>query len=97
MATKWDAEMRERFDKLDERLGTVETRLDSLGDKMDMQFEKLQDDINTLGEGYDQGLKGISRQLKEIGDRWDAKWWPHDLALNDHGKRITALEQRAPK
>lgn len=81
-------------DDMNERLVRVESKVDGLSDKFDIQFEKVREDIQKLGEGYEQGLKAISRQISDLDRRWAAKWSPHDLAIKDHGKRITALEQR---
>ena len=94
MAKTWDTKMQERFDSFEHKVERVEQKVESLSMKSDMQFEKLQADIQTLGEGYDEGLKGISRQIGDLARTWDAKWSPRDLALTDHGKRITALERR---
>ena len=60
---------------------------------MTVQFENVREDIQKLGEGYEQGLGTISRQISDMDQRWADKWSTHDLALVDHGKRITALEQ----
>jgi hypothetical protein len=69
-------------------------KVDAVAVKGDIQFEKVREDIQKLGEGYEQGLSAISRQISEMDRRWAEKWLPHDLAIADHGKRITALEQR---
>ncbi len=96
MAKTWDANMQERFDRLEHKVDRVEQKLDSLSTRMDMRFEKLHGDIHTLRQRQDEGLKGISRQIDDLARSWDAKWSTHDLALTDHGKRITALERRRP-
>ncbi len=63
-------------------------------DGLTIQFEKVRDDIKKLGEGYEDGMRRLSTEIKNINRRWAEKWSPHDLAIKDHGKRITALEQR---
>ena len=96
MAKTWDTKMQERFDRLEQKVDRVEQKLDSLSTRMDMWFEKLHADIHTLRQRQDEGLKGISRQIGDLARTWDAKWSTHDVALTDHGKRITALERRRP-
>ena len=91
-------------DNMNERLVRVEEKVDALADKVDeltvkfdgltVQFENVREDIQKLGEGYEQGLNAISRQISEMDRRWAEKWSTHDLAITDHGTRITALEQR---
>ncbi len=78
---------------MEERLARVETKVDALANANKIQFEQVREDIKKLGEGYEQGLKNISNQIKELNQSWAAKWWPHELALKDHARRITALEQ----
>ena len=79
-----------KADRLEETVDRLEEKLDGLG----IQFEQVRIDIKRLGESYDAGMKRISEEIKDLGRRWDAKWAPHDLAIRNHGTRITALEQR---
>jgi chromosome segregation ATPase len=90
-----------KVDALDKRVGVVEMKVDAVDKKVDelgnatkIRFEKIGEDLKKLGEGYEQGLKQIARQIKNLDAKWSEKWTPHDMALKDHGKRITALEQR---
>jgi predicted nucleic acid-binding Zn-ribbon protein len=61
---------------------------------LEIQFEKLREDIKKLRERNEQGFKQITRQIKALDATWSAKWTTHNIVLKDHGKRITALEQR---
>ena len=83
-----------KVDTLDRKVDAVDKRVDELANATKIQFEKVREDLKKLGEGYEQGLKQISRQIKDLDKKWSEKWTPHDMALKDHGKRITALEQR---
>ena len=86
----------DKVDALSDRVDTLSDRVDGLSDKFDgltIHFEKVREDIQKLGEGYEQGLNAISRQISDMDQRWAEKWSTHDLAITDHGKRITALEQ----
>ena len=84
----------DRVDGLSGRVDGLSDRVDALADKVDIRFEKVREDIQKLGEGYEQGLTAISRQISDMDRRWTEKWSTHDLAITDHGQRITALEQR---
>ena len=75
------------------RLKRIEEKLDGLG----VQFEEVRTDIKKLGESYDAGMRRISEEIKDLGRRWDAKGTLHDLAIRNHGTRITAIEQRRPR
>jgi len=94
---KFDA-VDKKFDALDKKVDAVDKkvdkRVDELANATKIQFEKVREDIKKLGEGYEQGLKQIARQIKSLGKEWSDKWTPHDMAIKDHGKRISALEQR---
>jgi gas vesicle protein len=81
-------------DDVIENLERIDKKFDELENANKIRFERLREDIKKLGEGYQQGLKQISRQIKDLDKKWSDKWTPHDMALKDHGKRITALEQR---
>ena len=83
-----------KVDTLDKRVNSLDKKVDEQGNATRIQFEKVREDIKKLGEGYEQGLKQIARQLTSLNAKWSEKWTPHDIALKDHGKRITALEQR---
>jgi len=83
-----------KVDALDKKVDALDKKVDEQGNGTKIQFEKVREDIKKLGEGYEQGLKQIARQIKSLGKEWSDKWTPHDMALKDHGKRITALEQR---
>jgi hypothetical protein len=74
----------------------LEPKLDELTNANKIEFERVREDIKKLGEGYEDGLRQISKQLQDLDARWAEKWTPHDLALKNHGKRITALEQQRP-
>ena len=83
-------------DGLSDRVDVLSHSVDALSRKFDgltVQFENVREDIQKLGEGYEQGLNAISIQISEMDRRWADKWSTHDLAVMDHGKRITALEQ----
>ena len=84
----------DRVDALSERVDALAGKVDALADKVEIRFERVQEDIQKLGEGYEEGLNAISRQISDLDRRWAEKWSPHDLAIKDHGQRITALEQR---
>jgi predicted nuclease with TOPRIM domain len=89
--------MNERLVRVEEKVDALSDKVDTLSDKFDgltIQFEKVRDDIKKLGEGYEDGMRRLSTEIKNINRRWSEKWSPHDLAIKDHGKRITALEQR---
>ena len=89
--------MNERLVRVEEKVDALSDKVDTLSDKFDgltIQFEKVRDDIKKLGEGYEDGMRRLSTEMKNINEQWAAKWSPHDLAIKDHGKRITALEQR---
>ena len=90
--TKVDA-VDKKVDAVDKRVDEVDKKVDALANATRIQFEQVREDIKKLGEGYEQGLKNISNQIKELDQSWAAKWWPHELALKDHAKRITVLEQ----
>ena len=103
MATSGD-NMNERLVRVEEKVDALADKVDELTvkfegltvkfDGLTVQFENVREDIQKLGEGYEQGLNAISRQISEMDRRWADKWSTHDLAITDHGKRITALEQR---
>ena len=76
---------------------SLEHKLDELKNANKIEFERVREDIKKLGEGYEDGLRQISKQLQDLDARWAEKWVPHDQALKNHGKRITALEQQAQK
>ena len=80
-----------------ERIESVEQKVDELTNATKIQFERVGEDIKKLGEGYEAGLKQISKQIDDLDARWAEKWTPHDLALRDHGKRITDVEQQQQK
>lgn len=84
----------QKVTKIDERVTNLDQKVDSHANQNKIQFEQIREDIKKLGDGYESGLKAISRQIKNLDRRWAEKWSTHDLALTDHGKRITALEQR---
>ncbi len=86
MATNWDSDMKERFDRLDTKVS-----------RLQIEVEKLRDDVKNLGELYEAGWRQIAREIRGISKNWDMKWSPHDLAIKDHGKRITVLERRVAK
>ena len=78
-------------------LERVELRLKKVESKVarvEQLLEKVGDDIKKLGEGYEDGLRRISAEVKDLNRQWTSKWSPHDLAIRNHGKRISALEQR---
>jgi hypothetical protein len=80
-----------------EKSGPIELRLkrvESKVDRVEQMLEKVGDDIKKLGEGYDDGMRRISDEIKDLNRQWKSKWSPHDLAIRNHGKRISALEQR---
>ena len=83
-----------RLERVEKKVDALDKKVDEQGNGTKIQFEKVREDIKKLGEGYEQGLKQIARQIKSLGKEWSDKWTPHDMALKDHGKRITALEQR---
>lgn len=56
-------------------------------------FEQLREDIKKLGEDCETGFRQLSKQIADLDARWTEKWTRHDLALRDHRKRITDLEQ----
>ena len=75
-------------------------KLKQLEEKMNgrgVQFEEVREDIKKLGEGYADGMRRISTEIKELNRQWVAKWSPHDLAIRNHAKRISVLEQRRPR
>lgn len=84
----------EKVDRLDERVERVEGKVDELDKSTKVEFEHVREDIQKLGEGYDAGLKSISRQIQALDKKWTAKWSTHDLALKNHARRISTLEQR---
>ena len=83
-----------KVDAVDGKVDAVDKRVDELANATKIQFERVREDLKKLGEGYEQGLKQIARQIKSLGKEWSDKWTPHDMAIKDHGKRISALEQR---
>jgi len=85
-----------KVDGLKARFDKLETKVDEFQNATKVQFEGIREDIKKLGEGYEQGLKEVSRQIKEVAQGWHDKWEPHDLALQDHGRRISALERGGP-
>jgi archaellum component FlaC len=94
----------DRLERVEDRLERVEVKVDDLDRKVEgldgkveglkIQFEQVREDIKKLGEGVDQGFKAIARQMRNLDRKWSDKWDTHDLALKDHGGRISALEQR---
>ena len=72
----------------------LEHKLDELKNANKIEFESIREGIKKLGEGYEDGLRQISKQLRDLDARWADKWTPHDLALKNHRKRITILEQQ---
>ncbi len=86
MATNWDSDMKERFDRLDTKVSGLQ-----------IEVEKLRDDVKNLGKLYEAGWRQIAREIRGISKNWDMKWSPHDLAIKDRGKRITVLERRVAK
>jgi hypothetical protein len=84
----------ESLERLEGKIDALDKKVDALGNAMKVQFEQVREDIKTLGEGYEQGLKQIARQISDLGAKWSDKWSLHDIALKNHGKRITALERR---
>ena len=87
----------QRLEKVEHGLDKVDQKVDDLATATKIRFEGVRDDIKKLGEGYEDGLRQISQQLRDLDTRWADKWTPHDLALQNHGKRITALEQQTQK
>jgi len=73
---------------------SLEHKLDELKNANKIEFERVREDIKKLGDGYEDGLRQISKQIQDLDERWAEKWTPHDLVLKNHGKRITALEQK---
>jgi predicted nuclease with TOPRIM domain len=88
------ARVETKLDQLDKKVERLETTVTDLGNATKTRFEDVREDIKKLGEGYEQGLKAIASQIAQVGRQWEDKWIPHDLAIKDHGRRITALERR---
>lgn len=59
-----------------------------------LMLEQIREDIKKLGEGVAGVTSEVRQQLEDLDQRWAEKWSPHDLAIKDHGKRITVLERR---
>lgn len=71
-------------------LAAVEVRL---GAKIDVQLDDIRDVIRKFAEGLGGRLDTIARQLIESNKNWEAKFSDHDLAIRDHTRRISSLEQ----
>jgi hypothetical protein len=75
---------REEFAQLEERLKQ----------QAKIYRESLGDDLKKLAEGYGGTLEAIERRLADMKKLLDTRLSDHDLALTNHAKRITALEER---
>lgn len=77
-------------DLIVKRLGEAEKRL-SDGAKMNM--EELRTATKLAAESYGATLERIERELKSCKTDCDARFEDHNAVLDNHRKRITALEQ----
>lgn len=89
-----------RLEKVESKVDGVEQKVGGIEQKvnrLELMLEKVGDDIKKLGEGYEDGMRRISKEIKDLNKQWTSKWSPHDLAIRNHGKRITVIEQRRPR
>jgi DNA anti-recombination protein RmuC len=79
--------------RLGNRLVAVETRLGDRIGRAEVQIDHLRGDLQKVAEGYTVGLNAISRQITAFQTDLNQKLLDRDLVLQDHGRRISALEQ----
>ena len=79
--------------RLGDRLVAVETRLGDRIGRSEVQIDHLRGDLQKVAEGYTVGLNAISRQITAFQTDLNTKLLDRDLVLQDHGRRISALEQ----
>jgi len=56
-------------------------------------MEQLRNDMKKFAEGLGGRLDAIVLELQDSRKDVNGRFLDHDLALRDHGRRITALEQ----
>lgn len=89
-----------KIEDLDSRLTTkiedgdsrLAERIDAQGRKFDVQFEQLRGDLKTFTENLGGRLDVVVLELQESRRDFNAKFLDQSLVLQNHGRRITALE-----
>lgn len=106
MATSWDSEMQDKFDKLQAALtdefrtqfkamgAEFEERLEQrLGHRLNVQAEQLRDIVKTAAENYGGVLDSIKGDLAEIRNDWRKEAEDTRKVLANHGGWIDAIEK----
>jgi arylsulfatase A-like enzyme len=85
----------ERLEKrLDERLEIgLKKATDELKHQAKLNKEELADQIKKAADGYAASLESIDRKLDALHSKWDTQIADHHAALENHARRISALEQ----
>jgi chromosome segregation ATPase len=76
------------------RLTGLETKVDAQGRRFDTQMETLREDIKTFAENIGGRLDAISVQMMDKQKTTDARFSDHEAVMNNHDRRIAALERR---
>jgi hypothetical protein len=102
MATNWDSDMQDKFDKLQAALTeefrtqfeASEQRLDArLSQRLKVQAEELREIVRTAADNYGGVLSAIKGDLTDFRDEWRKKTGDTDKVLANHGGRIDAIEK----
>jgi hypothetical protein len=61
---------------------------------LEKSLDRLRDELRALGETVNNGFERMSRQVKDMDQRWTNKWATRDVAIWDHERRRKHLERR---